>query len=581
MPFCAAALLAVAGCGDPAADLPPQEAARAALMRGDGLGAEVILRQMLADGTPQADIAAYLGEAELQQGQLVEARRWLGEGRFSDATVGHGFHMLGRLELRSGNLPAAGQAFDKAYARIPDSAELWVDIGRLRYRGGEQKQAIDASRRAVELGPENPAALLLRAQLVRDAEGLAAAVPWFEAGLKHAPDDFELLGDYAATLGDLGRAKDMLAVVRRMAEIDPRSPRVYYLQAVIAARGGEFQLARALLGKVGPGLDEMPAAMMLSGSVDIQNGNYQSAAQTLDRLVAMQPDNVRARELLVHALALGLNDRELAYRFAALGNRASGSPYLRQALGRAYEGLGQRDKAAPLLDQAGRTRSRNLAALAPQTGLTSAVLRRAQGGEAIQSLVRGKINAGSSSSAVNEAEAFRGRFPGSADALALAGDANLSARRPAVALSLYRSAADVRRTWPLVRRMATAQRALGQHNQAVSLIEDYLQGDAVNHEASAELARIAIERAEWDRATMLLDHALAHGGSHDPQLWRWRAEVAARTGDEETAYDAAVYAYALQPLSREAVALLAARLEQAGEADRARVLKGRLRRMGG
>ncbi len=72
-------------------------------------------------------------------------------------------------------------------------------------------------------------------------QGLVASLPWFEKGLKAAPDDLSLLGEYAATLGEIGRAKDMLRVTRHMIELDGENPRAFYLQAVLAARAGNLQ----------------------------------------------------------------------------------------------------------------------------------------------------------------------------------------------------------------------------------------------------------------------------------------------------------------------------------------------------
>lgn len=579
--LCLSLAMALAACGTASQQLAPLDEARAALARGDGLAAEVVLRKMLADGTPQDQVAAYLGEAELQQGELIEARRWLGEGRFTDETAGHGFHMLGRLEMRNGNLPAAGQALDKAYARTPDSSGLWVDIGRLRYRGGEQKQAIEASRRAVELGPQDPEALLLRAQLARDSEGLAAALPWFEAGLDNAPDHIDLLADYAATLGDLGRARDMLVVVRHIAELDDRNPRLFYLQAVLAARGGDFGLARTLLTRAGTGLAESPAGMLLSGVIDLQNGNYQSAAQGLDRLVALQPDNRPARELLAKALALGLNDRELDYRFGEPARMKSASPFLMQLVGRSLESLDRRSDAAPLLDRAALPRSTNLVAVEALTPLSVAEVRRAEGGNAIQALVRGKIRAGRAAAAVSDAESFRQRFPGSADALALAGDARLAARQPAAALALYREAVSIRRSWPVVRKMTVALTALGRRGEASAMLEDYLRGDPGNADAAAELARLAFDRSAWEQADWLIEHAVTHGRQRDPELWRMRARVALARSDANYAFDAAVYAYALQPMSRDSTALMIEVLEARGQGHLAARLKRKLARMSG
>ena len=582
IPFaCLLALLPLSGCGADPAPGTPLEQAQDALNRGDGLGAEVALRELLAQGAAREDLAAYLGHAELQQGELVEARRWLGEGRFSDTSAAHGFHMLGRLEMAEGNLPAAGQAFDRSHAAAPDNSDLWVDIGRLRFRGGEQAQAMDASKRAVDLDPANPEALLLRAQLVRDAEGLAAAVPWFEAGLEQAPDNLDLLGDYAATLGDLGRHTEMLTVVRQMAEIDDRNPRLFYLQAVLAARGGEFLLARTLLGRAGDGHAKTPAGMMLSGLLDIENGNFQSAAQTLDRLAAMQPDNQRVRDLLVRAISLGLNDTELTHRFDALARLPSASPYLRLAIARSHEAIDQREQAAGLLDQAALPRTGNLVAVQGHTPLSVAEMRKGQSGEAVQALLRGRIVAGQAGRAASDAEAFRKRNPGSADARALAGDARLAAKEPAAALELYRAAAEIRRTWPMVRKMVTAYRAIGAGAAAEQLLASHLAADPNNAEASAELAQALAARGDWVQAALLLDHALDHGGHRDPVLWRGRAEAALRLGDNETAFDAAVFAYALLPSSQQSTVLLAEVLKQQGQGDLAAGLERKAQRMGG
>ena len=578
--FALALILGLSGCGSGEPEATPLEQAQSALQDGDGLGAEIALRKLLEQGVPPNQLAAYIGQAELLQGQFAEARQWLGEGRFSESSRGYGFHMLGRLEMADGDLAAAGRAFDRAFAYMPDSADLWVDVARLRFRGGEQAQAIEASKRAVELGPENPAALQLRAQLVRDADGLRASLPWFEAALEHNPDNVELLGEYAATLGDLGRAKDMLVVVRRMAEIDDRYPRILYLQAVLAARAGKFDLARTLLQRVEPMLEQTPAVLLLSGIVDMENGNYESAAQALDRLAAMQPDNARARQLLAHSIALGLNEGELVHRFADLAERSSASPWLRTTLARAYEADDERDKAAVLLDRAAQPKSNALHSLPGLTPLSVAETRNDNSGSNVLSLVRGRIAAGQAPGAVSEAEAFRRRFPGSADAMALAGDAYRANGDTARALGHYRGAASIRRTWPLVKRMVGAYRAADRNGEAVALLKRHFAGDPGNAELAGELARVAMVAGEWPRAAMLLDHALDRDGGRDPSLWALRAIVARQLGDDELAYDAAVFAYALQPMNRETTALLTQLLAEYGEDEAAMAFADKLKLMG-
>ncbi|WP_209347489.1 tetratricopeptide repeat protein [Pontixanthobacter sp. CEM42] len=579
-PLAAAALLLLAACGDTAADLTPLESANAALASGDGLAAEVVLRDMMANGTSRSEVAAFLGEAELLQGELVEARQWLESGEFSDDTSGHGFHMLARLEMREGNLPAAGDAFDKSLAVERKNAELWVDIGRLRYRGGEQSQAVEASIYAVELDPENGAALQFRAQLLRDSEGMAAAIPWFERALERNPDDVGLLADYAATLGELGRARDMLVTIRKIARIDPANRRIFYLQAVLAARAGMFQLAQSLLARSSKADRDMPAAMLLAGIIDIENGNYASAAQVLERLASAQPDNRRVRQLLARALSLGGNDRELVYRYGEIASRPSASPYLRTLVGRSHEALDQRDQAAQYLDTAAKRRSGNLVAVQSGTTLDVAEARGPSTGFDALALVRARIFNGNPEAARTAAGGFLERFPGSSDALSLAGDASLTARRFEEALDHYNKAAAIRGPWVLTRKRVKTLLALGRQDDALAALASHLVGDPGNAEAAGLLAVAAALRADWPNAAIFADHAIANGRARDPLMLSLRSEIALRLGQVDLGIGMAERAYAIQPMSKDATRALAIAYRQREDGEAlAAVLEAKLNRM--
>ena len=502
-----ALLLTLAACGG--AEAPTADDWHTALRRGDGVGAEIALKQDLARGARAPEIAPFLGEAYLLQGDLDEARRWLAQGSFAPDVTGHGFHMLGRLRLREGDLAAAGRAFDRALKNAPNDPELWVDIARLRYRGGEQAQALVASRKALALGPDNPAALLLRAQLVRDAQGNAAALPWFERGLDAAPNNPDILSDYAATLGELGRASYALAAVRRFAAAAPGDRRGLYLQAVLAARAGNHDLARSLLQRSGDLDREMPAAIQLLALVDLDNGNPASAAQGFDRLLGTQPDNAHVQALLARSLAAAGNDRELIARYA---NKAD-DRYIALLIGRAYENIGDRAKAAPFLDRAlGDSMPAHLATLRPAVQLDVARLRGTADGPNTVALVRGLIAARRTADARAKAEEWLRRHPGSAEAMALAGDAALAARDPRVALRHYRAAAAIRRPWPLAKRMASALEASGEPAGAEALVAAHLAGEPANAEAAMILSRRFAARGERKRAELLKAHAATHGG---------------------------------------------------------------------
>lgn len=557
------AMPALAAQGDGAQSLL---AARKALAHGDGIAAEVELRRALAAGLPRENVAASMGEAELLQGDLVEARRWLGEGDFAPGDRGYGFRMLGRLEMRDGDLPAAGQAFDEALRVTPDDALLWVDIGRLRYRGGEQRQAIDASIRALQLDPDNPRALEFRGQLLRDSKGYRAALPFFAKGLKRAPDDLALMGEYAATLGELGRVRQMLAVTRRMIEIQPKNSRAFFLQAVLAARAGQYELARTLLWRTDDDFRKAPAAKILGGVLELKAGNIATAIDHFERLHRMQPDNARAELLLARALWQAGNLRELVERFGARALRDDASPYLTALVGRSYEALGERGQAAIYLDRVARPHGLAHAVLNQDLPLDLLQARwrvDPASADMIIPYVRELIAQRRFDDAAAVAEGQLERFGGSAEAQMLAGDVRFAARHFAAALERYGRSAEIRLSKPLLRRMLLSYQALGQAARGRALLRAYAEQHPRDGEVALLLSDSAIGAQDWRAAIALLDCALQFGGSErDPRLLLQRSLAKLGTGDVEAARLDAERAYRWQRSSGRASRILALAFEQ-------------------
>ena len=567
-----AALLAAAGLamlamplradGTGAANLIAQ--ARAELVRGDGIAAEMKLRKALDAGAPREAVAAHMGEALLDQGQRDKAREWLGPARFAPGDALHGLRMLGRLERLDGNLPAAGQAYDRALAINGKDAALWVDIGRLRYSGGEHIQAIEAADHALSLDPKNVRALEFRGQIVRDQYGLAAALPWFEAALTQDPDDVQVLGEYAATLGDLGRAHDMLKATRHMLELEPGNAQALYLQAVLAARAGDNGLARSMLEKIGDRFDRVPAVMLLDGLLNLRAGNFLLAVETLEKLVAQQPGNMRAQDLLAAAYYGAGSYSEVVRRFAEAAGDGAASPYLMTTVARAHEMLGQRDRAAGLLDRAAQLQDR------PDTPVGT--------GSEIAAMVAG----GKLGDAEAAAEKRRAGNPGNADAQALAGDVQLAAGRGAAALERYRLASRVRMSDSLMARTALALAKAGQGAAAETLVESFLAQNPSSRTARRLAAGIATREGDWARAALLLGNLRDSSGGGDVRLLVDLSLAQLRSGDAEEAERTAAEAYRLQPASAATAEVWGMALAALGERKQdARALLDKARSIGG
>lgn len=546
-------------CAQPAHGERPQrevlvEQAAKALARGDGIDAEAKLKAALVRGATGPDVSAMMGQALMAQGRRDRARPWLVPGRFSPATAAVGWRTLGLLERLDGNLPASGRAYDRALAIIPKDASLWVEIGHLRYAGGEHRLAIDAAEHALALDPGSVRALEFRGQLVRDRYGLLAAIPWFEQAIMRDPKDVSVLLEYAATLGELGHATECLTITRRVLQLSPKNPRAYYLQAALAARAGNYDLARRLLIRTKGKLDSQPGVQMLRGVVEIAAGNPSAAAEALEAVLHTLPDNRHARDLLARAIGMGRQYRYATLRFAEDIASDEASPYVLTMVARAWEALGDRQRAGELLDRAAR----------PSVAALHILGDAGRIGELLE--------LGQTGAAQGAAEAARRSDPGFYDAQALAGDVQLALGHGAEAQARYVLATEIRMSESLFQRRFAAYAMARDLRGGRELVEGYLRQNPTSRPALRAAAQLSIGEGDLGRARAILSWLRDNGGESDVQLLSDLAMAQAGTGDLEAAQGSALAAYRLQrasPLATQALGYSYAMLDSQPGAARA------------
>jgi tetratricopeptide (TPR) repeat protein len=473
-----AVALLLAGPAAGAAQLEDLRAkAQAAIERRDPVSAEVMLRAAIKAGASEDALRAHLGAALLAEGDRTEARKVLEGGAFVPETAALGWRVRGQIALAEGNLRAAANAFDEALRVNPRDSDLWVAIGSLRFSGGEQLQSVEAADRAVALDPRNARALAFRGLLIREQYGLAASLPWFEAGLRVRPDDPALLGEYAATLGDMGQYRAMLIVCRKLAQVDPKNPRPAFLQAVLAARAGNTDLARTILQRTGTALRDMPAAILLTGVLEYRAGNINVATEQFDRLVRMQPDNLAARQMLLRALARQGSDQPVTTRFAGDAAQPWATPYTLRLVGESWRRLGAKARAAALFARAATPAAHGPAPLAVgfETGVLAAAYADAPNqAQTAVPYIRALLRDGRKDEAQAAADRLRDANPGAAEAHLLAGDVRTLRGDAPGALSDYQNGAAIRFNEPVLRRMDAGLRALGRGRDADAMTARYL-----------------------------------------------------------------------------------------------------------
>lgn len=339
---------------EPRAGLAHAMVARMALGQGDGVAAEAALSRAAKAGFP-ADRALHLrAHARLLQGDGDGALIFARDAAMPDRYRAYAARIEGRALFVGGDALAAGAAFALAARLAPMNSLAWSDLARFRLLSRDPAGAGIAVDRAITLNPANGEALALKGELFRAQYGLAAALPWFEAAIDLDANNGPALIEYAATLGDMGRYSEMLAASRRAAAIRGSTAQALYLQAVLAARARNYDLARSLIQRTGGSMEGVAAVLLLRGGLDYHAGAFVQAAERLARLVAMQPDNMDARRLLGAAL-LGADDAGGAIdALRPLIARRDADSYALTVAARAYEAIGERDAAGALLDRAAR-----------------------------------------------------------------------------------------------------------------------------------------------------------------------------------------------------------------------------------
>ncbi|SOB79257.1 Tetratricopeptide repeat-containing protein [Sphingomonas guangdongensis] len=551
--------------------------ARAALGEGDGITAEAEVARARALGAAAAATAPELARARLLQGDNSQALAIA-------KTAAPGAWVAG-LRVQAGALAAAGNpgAADvllrDALRRAPRDVALLVDVGRFRQSVGDVAGAIDVAARAVALDRTNAAALLLRAQLVRDQFGLTAALRWYAAARRSDPNNYAILIDQAATLGDAGQATAMLAATRAALAVRPGDPQALYLLAVLAARGGKPALARDLLERTGGALEDQPAALLLRATLDLADDDHEQAVATLRHLVALQPMNIQARQLLATAL-LGSEDAAGALEvLRPVALRSDADSFSLTLAARAFEAAGDRIAAAEQLDRAalparGAATSFDTDESVPVLAAAAARDPDGEPSTAIP-LIRGLLDAGDGAGALARAQRVADANRGAPGAAIVLGDVLMTLRRPAEAAAAYARAASLVFDEPTLLRLTEAREAAGDRAGAAAALALFLQQNPQSVAARRLAAHWQIADGAYPDAIDTLEGLRARLGNRDAALLAELSFAYDGAGNHAAARSFAAAAYALAPLNAAAADAYGWSLYGTGDAGGALQLLGK------
>ncbi|MGI4732334.1 MAG: tetratricopeptide repeat protein [Janthinobacterium lividum] len=527
--------------------------ARVALVQGDGVLAEGELTRAAAIGGG-AD-PAMLAEARFLQGDADGAIDLAAKAAPGEAAAAG--RITARAQAANDDVPAAEATLRRVLARFPGDALAWRDLARIRFDAGDVLGATDAAGRALALAPKatggDPDLLVLEGEIVRRRYGLAASVPWFRAALAHDAYHVPALLAVAATLGDMGRNAEMLDATRRALAARPGEPRALYLQAVLAARAGQPDLARAMMAHAGGAMDHVPGGLLLNGVLAAEASQWERAIAAWRELVAVQPYDIVARRLLGMALLRSGDPRGALDTLRPVAQRDDADGYTLSLAARAFEATGDRAMAAALLDRAASP----LPSTNPQPFGSDddvSTQRQAVGEDGtdpsrVVELVRSLIEAGRLPEALTLARSLAGAGPGAPEAWRLVGDVQAATNRPADAAVAYARAADLSFDEPTMLRLVSAQAAAGQPIPAARTLALYLAQNPASVPAARMVAGLQVRAGDWPRAIATLERLRAQIGNRDAGLLTQLSAAYLGAGDAAAGQAFGRAAYRLQPMN--------------------------------
>lgn len=340
--------------GDPAAILA---SGWDAVDRQDAGAARVAIRGLRAAGEP---LRASLLEARLLVARgFAAAALDLLAGIDADgdpATARLALLVRGETAYRLKTYPAAERDLAAVIAADPDAVDAHRLLGAMYYDAGVIPVSIHHLGETARLAPTDHRPSRLLGLIHNDFERYDEAIGHYRESLRRAPDQAdrdEVLTELAACEVKLRRHREALETLGRIAAPGPAAE---VLRAECLLAIGEQDRARAIVDGILASAPDHLGALVLAGTIRLEEGDAAGAVANLEHAVAAHPSDYLARVRLAQALAGSGRDDDAA--------RERGEAERIRATRRAFADLHQAAWDAPGDAEVRRT----LAAMARELG---------------------------------------------------------------------------------------------------------------------------------------------------------------------------------------------------------------------
>jgi cellulose synthase operon protein C len=282
---------------DPAVHLATAETL---LQLGDAVGGAAAAQAAAQAGASPAEVAILLGDAANMSGDAETARRHADD--LPAVHAADAARLRGGAMMVSGNSAGAIPLFREGLERRPADYRLHVELGYALLGMGEFGEAAAHAARAVRLSPNRIGPHMLAARSAERQGDLLRALAAYDRVLAISPNYLAALQDRAAVLGDLGRRREMNAMLDRADRVRADHPRTLFLRAKLAAGHRAYREAQSLLSRAGSALDNDVQSRVLSAQIAEGLGMRSLAIAHMRRALILAPGEHQLRIMLAQML---------------------------------------------------------------------------------------------------------------------------------------------------------------------------------------------------------------------------------------------------------------------------------------
>ncbi|WP_157640394.1 XrtA/PEP-CTERM system TPR-repeat protein PrsT [Lamprocystis purpurea] len=352
------------------------------LQVGNGAAAEKELRSASDLGADASLWRLELIAALIAQAKYDEALARLDAAAdLSAADQVRAFILRADVALGQDQPEVARAGYRQALALDPNSELAGLGLLRVALKEGDQAATVSAADAFLRQFPDNPEALLIRAESYRIAGDNAAALALFERVLAVDPRRLAArLGRATVLIGmqNLDEARKELA---KADELQQEVPLTFYLRGVIQFQERNWTQAGESFDRVLSAIPGHLQSQLLLGIIRYSEGELEIADEYLSKVVEATPGNLQARKVLA---ATRIKQREPQRAIQILEPVAQdGDPQTLALLGSAYMLQGDQERGQEWLNRAVE-KAPDVAALRTQLALS--LLAGGETGKAIDAL---------------------------------------------------------------------------------------------------------------------------------------------------------------------------------------------------